>query len=258
MPSARILVVDDDPLTHMAVRAALKTRGYEILSAHDGQEGLDVAGRIIPDLLILDIMMPKLNGWSLIRILRTRPEFALSPVIFMTSRASAEDRLLGFKLGADAYLPKPVNYEELDLRVGNALLRRKHIESLIHPPDSRPAAADSPAALHGTLDQLGLPSLLTIFEMERKSGVLSLALTAENEKARIHLEEGRVVRARLEGKESPRNAELLYFLLSRTQGKFEFRPGAVPPGDEVGSATPQILLEGARRIDETQRRTRGA
>src|SRR5678816_1898227 len=100
----RILVVDDDPRIHALVKGLGEARGYQITSAHDGEEGLAAASVQQPDLILVDVMMPRVDGWSVVRRLRTRAEFASVPIIFITALSGTEDRLRGFRLGADAFL----------------------------------------------------------------------------------------------------------------------------------------------------------
>src|SRR5687768_10149664 len=121
MPPTRILVVDDDAWILRMVTTVLEKRGYDIQVAKDGEEGLERAQRDRPDLIITDVMMPKLDGWALVKKLRSTPELAFVPVIFLTALGSEEDRIRGFRLGADDYLAKPFRFEELDLRVAKAL-----------------------------------------------------------------------------------------------------------------------------------------
>ena len=184
MPSAapRVLIVDDDPWILRMVSTLLEKRGYAISTASDGEEGLMRADQLRPDLIITDVMMPKLDGWSLVRALRSRAELALVPVIFLTALGGEEDRIKGFRLGADDYLPKPFRFEELDLRVANALKKSKATQAKaeevkrapVEPPPIPGAPPKKPAGIHGTLEQLGLSSLLVMIEMERKSGILRL------------------------------------------------------------------------------------
>src|SRR5207247_10963213 len=135
--------------------------------AGDGEEGLMRADQLRPDLIITDVMMPKLDGWALVRALRSRPELALVPVIFLTALGGEEDRIRGFRLGADDYLPKPFRFEELDLRVANALKKAQATQAKAQevaraqpppppPPGAAPGSAKKPAGIHGPLEQLGL------------------------------------------------------------------------------------------------------
>ena len=117
----RILIVDDDPWILRMVSTLLEKKGFTIVTASDGEEGLIRADQCKPDLIISDVMMPKMDGWSMVKALRSRPELAITPVIFLTALGGEDDRIKGFRLGADDYLPKPFRFEELDLRVSNAL-----------------------------------------------------------------------------------------------------------------------------------------
>src|SRR5688572_4549240 len=145
------------------ISTVLSKRGYEIVTAADGQEGFERACARTPDLIITDVMMPKLDGWSLVKQLRARPEFAFVPVIFLSALGSDEDRIKGFRLGADDYMPKPFRFEELDLRVAKALRQRTQVETTTRQQAQR--QTKDQVGLHGTLQQLGLSSILTILEM---------------------------------------------------------------------------------------------
>src|SRR5262249_14552214 len=107
------------------VSTLLEKRGYGIITADDGADGMRKAEQTRPDLIIADIMMPRMDGWQMVRALRARPELAFIPVIFLTALGREEDRIKGFRLGADDYLSKPFRFEELDLRVQNALKKGK-------------------------------------------------------------------------------------------------------------------------------------
>ncbi len=268
MASTRILVVDDDAWILRMVTTVLEKRGYEILIANDGEEAYQKAIAQPPDLVITDVMMPKMDGWTLVKALRSKPEFAFVPMIFLTALGSDEDRIRGFRLGADDYLPKPFRFEELDLRVANALRRRQQVESTVlaaaraATPAPAPAATSTGAAsskppvssgIHGTLDQLGLSSLLMVLEMERKSGVLILSRGATAETGRIFVRSGNIVRARMDGKPTPKNEQAIYHMLAWSEGRFEFSALEVDMDDEVKTSTTHLLMEGARRIDEAAR-----
>src|SRR2546421_573314 len=101
----RILIVDDDPWILRMVSTLLQKRGFAISTASDGEEGLERAAEVHPDLIISDVMMPRLDGWAMVRKLRAHPQLAFIPVIFLTALGSEEDRIRGFRLGADDYLP---------------------------------------------------------------------------------------------------------------------------------------------------------
>jgi two-component system KDP operon response regulator KdpE len=116
----RVLVADDDPLIQRLVRTHLDRGGFRVLSAADGEEALDVAMAEQPDLIVLDLMLPKLDGFEVCKRIR---EFSLVPVVMLTARGEQVDKLRGFEVGADDYLTKPFAPAELLARV-RAVLRR--------------------------------------------------------------------------------------------------------------------------------------
>jgi DNA-binding response OmpR family regulator len=116
-------VVDDEQDLVWALRHSLSDEGHEVLTAYDGVEALDVARRHHPDLVILDIIMPRLNGLQVCRRLRRDPTLAAVPILFLTERSTIEARVEGLDEGGDDYLTKPFDLGELKARV-RALLRR--------------------------------------------------------------------------------------------------------------------------------------
>jgi len=116
----RILVIEDDPKTVELVTLYLERDGYEVHSARDGLEGLKQARELVPDLVVLDLMLPGLDGFSVCRILR---EESGVPVIMLTARTMERDKLEGLGMGADDYVTKPFSPRELAARV-RAVLRR--------------------------------------------------------------------------------------------------------------------------------------
>lgn len=120
---ATILVIDDDELVSRTLQRTLKLYDYQVMVANSGPEGLQLARRHRPDLFILDIMMPGMDGYQVCRQIRGDPLLADLPVLFLTAKGKDEDKIEGFRAGADDYLSKPFNMEELQLRV-KAILRR--------------------------------------------------------------------------------------------------------------------------------------
>jgi two-component system KDP operon response regulator KdpE len=123
----RVLVVDDEPRMIGFIRMNLELEGFQVLEAHDGLEALDMIRKHIPDLIILDVMMPKLDGFETLRMLR---EFSSTPVIMLTAKGEEEDVVHGLELGADDYVTKPFGARELVSRV-KAVLRR--VQSVVEP-----------------------------------------------------------------------------------------------------------------------------
>lgn len=122
MPVA-ILLVDDEPDLVWALRASLQDEGYVVLTASDGQEALRLTEDRRPDLVVLDIMLPRVDGWEVCRKMRRRPSMASVPILFLTARSAIDDRVRGLEEGGDDYLAKPFELRELKARI-RALLRR--------------------------------------------------------------------------------------------------------------------------------------
>jgi two-component system alkaline phosphatase synthesis response regulator PhoP len=122
----RILVIEDDPSILLGLERNLKFEGYEVMSAEDGERGLQMAVDKSPDLIVLDIMLPKLNGYELCRHLR---KIKISvPIIMLTARGQEIDKVMGLELGADDYVTKPFSIVELLARIKAVLRRAKRSE----------------------------------------------------------------------------------------------------------------------------------
>ena len=121
----RILVVDDEPDAIELIRFNLKASGYEVLTAEDGEEALVKARKFSPDMILLDVMLPEIDGLEVCKILRRDPATASLPIIMLTAKASEIDRVLGLEFGADDYVTKPFSPRELMLRVRNLLKRKE-------------------------------------------------------------------------------------------------------------------------------------
>jgi DNA-binding response OmpR family regulator len=134
----RILIVDDEPPIVEMLAYNLKRANYEVLVARDGEEALRVAREAAPDLIVLDLMLPKLDGIEVCRALRREGEVARGrevPIIMLTARDSEVDRVVGLELGADDYVVKPFSVRELMARIKNVLRRAA-------PPGPQAAAVD--------------------------------------------------------------------------------------------------------------------
>ena len=118
-----ILVIDDDELVSRTLQRALKLYDYQVMVANSGTEGLHVARRHRPDLLVLDIVMPGTDGYQVCRQVRGDPLLKDVPILFLTAKSKDEDKIEGFRAGGDDYLAKPFNMQELQLRI-RAILRR--------------------------------------------------------------------------------------------------------------------------------------
>lgn len=108
----KILIVDDDPVQLKLLQGILKDKGYDVVVTLEAAEGLELAMTTVPDLIVLDVMMPIINGYNFCRLLKTQHAHKHIPVLFLTSRADADDIKIGQEMGAEGYLTKPVHTEE--------------------------------------------------------------------------------------------------------------------------------------------------
>jgi adenylate cyclase len=143
---ARILIADDNPANVRILSMRLASEGYEIVTARDGEEALAVAGEAQPDLILLDVMMPKLDGITVCRRLKEAQAASFTPIILVTAMTEAKDIVAGLEAGADEYLTKPVDHAALSARV-RSMLRIKALH------DTVTAQADEIARWNATLER---------------------------------------------------------------------------------------------------------
>lgn len=113
MEQVRILVVDDSPTIVEVVKAMLEQAGYEVITAVDGLEALNAARKEKPDLIVLDVMLPKMQGYQVCRLLKFDETYQNIPIIMLTAKTEESAKMTGLKTGADEYLTKPVKSDEL-------------------------------------------------------------------------------------------------------------------------------------------------
>ena len=154
--TARILIVDDEPFNVDLLEQELGDLGYQTLTAGDGQQAIETVRREHPDLVLLDVMMPVMDGFTACRLLKDDADTRLIPIVIMTALDRVEDRIKGIEAGADDFLTKPVNEAELlarirtalrfkaavDEKVGAAVRLRDHFAKFVPEPVQRLAAAD--------------------------------------------------------------------------------------------------------------------
>ncbi len=141
MDQANILVVEDDDIVALTIERCLRREDYRVTLANSGVEGLQQARRHKPELVILDVIMPGMDGFAVCREMRADPILSEVPILFLTARTKPEDRIMGFHVGADDYLSKPFNLDELTLRV-RAILRRTRPKPVAGNADQAELSAD--------------------------------------------------------------------------------------------------------------------
>ena len=125
--SKKILIIEDDPGTTRFLVYTLEQEGYKVLSAEDGLEGLKKARDEHPDLIILDIMLPGMDGYEICHRLRQKPETRTVPVLIVSGRARQDDKNIGLRMGADDYLSKPVDPQTILAKVETMLAATKEV-----------------------------------------------------------------------------------------------------------------------------------
>jgi len=130
----KILVVDDEHDIVDLIAYNLTKEGYQVYQAHNGREGIEMAKQVNPDLIILDVMMPEMDGIEACRLMRSMPEFKHTFMVFLTARSEEYSEIAGFNVGADDYIAKPIKPRALMSRI-NAILRRNTTEAEISSGD---------------------------------------------------------------------------------------------------------------------------
>jgi two-component system, OmpR family, response regulator RpaA len=164
---ARVLVVDDDLSVASTIDRLLRSRGHETVVVHNGRDAIDAAKESKPDLVVLDVMMPEMDGIEACKVLRSDAKTAHLPIIFLTAKAMIDDKIEGFEAGADDYLTKPFDIQELALRV-RALLRRVQL-GVGQPEQDDPVLAVGDLELNRQTFEVTTPDhtvLLTPIEFE--------------------------------------------------------------------------------------------
>jgi len=234
MADWRVLVADDEPYVVLAISEVLEGLPASVLTAHDGEEALRLARGERPDLILLDVKMPGLDGFQVATALKKDPATAGIPLVFFSALGAPSEKVRGLELGADDYVTKPIDAEELKARVRTILRRNR--------PSKRPSLPGS-----GQLQAVNLASLVGILEAERRTTRLLLA--RGDERGEIVFVDGHITRAT----QGPRQGEAaVYDLLSWQEGSFQM--AAVDPAQQVGGevAAPNqgLLLEAARRQEQ--------
>lgn len=241
MAKQKLLLVDADPRSVRVLEVSLKKAGYSVTTAIDGLDALAKIESLTPDLVLSDTRLPKLDGYTLVRKLKERVEWAAIPVVFLTSQKSIEDKIRGLELGVEDYLTKPIFVRELIARV-NLLLARRTQENIA----ATRATTAGRTHFSGSTQDMAVVDLLQTFEVSRKSGVVHLHGGGSHE-AKIFFRDGKVVDAELS---RLRGEEAIYRALIWNEATFEVEFKPISNEDVIGGSTQAILMEGMRRVDE--------
>lgn len=224
---SHVLVVDDEAKLARAIELYLGQRNFVVRTASNGAEALNRISEVRPDVIIADIMMPVMDGYTLCRRLRADPITCTIPFLFLTGKDEDLDRVRGLKIGADDYLAKPCDLVEVHRRV-KALLDRVEAARRL-PLDT--------IRIAGRLSEADLMELVQALEMQQKTG--ALILKRDNESGAIYFKEGVIVGADLGTSEG---REPLVSLLTWKSGEYVFVPDVVPEGLRMTSGIANVVM----------------
>jgi CheY-like chemotaxis protein len=237
----RLLLVDSDPKSLRVLEVSLKKAGFGVTTASTADQALAAMAGTAPDLIISDTDIDGTDGFELCRQIKSKPEWAKIPFLFVSGRKSIEDKIRGLELGVDDYLTKPIYIKEIGIRVRTALQRaeRERLES----------RRDTRTRFSGDLADIGVVDLVQTIELNRKSGIIHIA-DREGRRGAVFFRDGRVIDAevgRLAG------TEAMYRLFSWSEGRFEVEFKPIRRRDIIELPTAALLMEGMRRLDEWTR-----
>jgi CheY-like chemotaxis protein len=235
----RLLLVDGDPKSLRVLDVSLKKAGFDVTTASSGREAFASLEAELPDLIISDTDLDEMDGFELCRRIKSKPEWAKIPFLFVSGRKSIEDKIRGLELGVDDYLTKPIYIKEIGIRVRTALQRaeRERMES----------RRDGRTRFAGALSDVGVVDLVQTIELNRKSGIIHI-VNRDGRRGSIFFRDGKVIDAevgRLSG------AQALYRLFSWSDGQFAVEFKHIRRHDVIGMSVAALLMEGMRRLDES-------
>jgi CheY-like chemotaxis protein len=231
-PKGRILVVEDDQLNRQMFARTLQSVGFSVDVAANGVEALRHIGTGRYDAVVSDVMMPGMDGFELLRAIRSNPTTALTPVVLLTALVGEQAKSQGFGLGADVYLTKPVRFDALVKEVEGAVQRGRQM---------RKDVTGAPT-LGGRLDLLGPAVVLTLVSSTAKTGVLTFRRAASS--GAIRVRDGVPIAAELG---ELRGLDAAMQLLRWSAGDYRFDEGPVTGPDELHRDVNALLVEVAKR-----------
>jgi CheY-like chemotaxis protein len=234
----RVLVVDDEVEAALPVVAMLNAAGYDVATARDGWDGLAQARHWHPDLVLLDVTMPQMDGWTFMKFLRTHRDLAAIPVVFLTGSTVAADRERGLRLGAAGWLTKPADPDQLLAEVAKGLDRRGEARNAER--GTEPRAEKARLRMSGRMDQMSLLSLFSILGAGERTGVLEISRGPAGDRGRILLRQGRVASARVEGLRRASGLDAVEALGKWKDGVFTFVEEEILIGEDAAAAVPRL------------------
>jgi len=232
----KIIIIDDDQTTIAFLKKILQKRGIQTEQAKNGQEALERIGTSKPDLIISDIMMPELDGFSLYARLRKSFNTADIPFIFLSAKDEPEDQLKGLRMGADEYLLKPFKAKNILTAIDKVMEKAARIKGLKADVD-----------IGGNLETIGLNEVIQIIELSGKTGKLVLLSCNGDNHGTIYIQNGNIINARsnnLEGEEA------FFDLADMNNGFFKFYICDTDIGETIFRENMPLLMEANRLKDD--------
>ncbi|UCG38450.1 MAG: response regulator [bacterium] len=229
----RILIVDDEENIRHLLRLAFEEE-FEVIEATHGMEAFELAVKEKPDIILSDIMMPRLDGYGLYRKVKSRPDTATIPFVFLSAKKDVDERVEGLEMGADDYITKPFSIKELKAKVRSITKK----VSDIHERGS----------LEGLLKEVDLVDVIQLIEMGRKTGML--LLESQQRSGKVYFNKGLPIYAQA-GRFA--GVEAFHVMLAWKEGRFRLDQKAVsiePNIDHTGGQ--ELLMEGVRLSDEME------
>lgn len=229
----KILIVDDEENIRHLLRLAFE-EGFEVLEAVDGIDAFDKALELKPHIILSDIMMPRLDGYGLYRKIKSRPETASIPFVFLSAKKDVDERVVGLEMGVDDYITKPFSIKELKAKVRSITKKIKDLKEL--------------GSLEGLLKEVDLVDVIQLIEMGRKTGML--LLESSWGPGRVYFDHGTPVYAMTE---KWKGIEAFNIMLSWKEGRFRLDQKAVSIEPNIEhSGGQELLMEGVRLADEME------
>lgn len=241
MAKQKVLIVDADPRSLRVLEVSLRQAGYSVTCAKDGDDAWAKVESFVPDLVICDTRLPKLDGYGLVRKVKGAREHAHVPVLLLTSQKSVEDKIRGLELGVEDYLTKPIFVRELLARVALVFARRAHERIAVGEGD----VDGKKTRFVGSIRDMTVVDLIQTLEVSRKSG--AIRLRSPTSSAELWFKDGRLVDAEAG---VLRGEEAVYRALVWPEAEFEVTFGPCRDGRTIEMTTQAVLMEGMRRVDE--------
>ena len=234
----KILIVDDDPTIIKFIAPLFAKKNYEPMKAEDGKEALQKINKETPDLIISDIMMPKMDGFELYRRLRNDPKTAAIPFIFLSAKDDPIDQLKGLRMGAEEYLTKPFDAIQLFVTIKNIFENVDKAKSSMERVD-----------FSGNLAEINLEDVVQLVEMNQKTGELVFTTYDEAIIGSVFFKNGKLVNA---ATKSLKGEEAFYELTIHKEGYVKFYSKEINAPTIISNPTMAMLFEAARMSDEAQ------